>query len=68
MFAPQNPYYARISEKPSKSCKGSQRYYCPSCQQTYTETFDTIYYRRQIEPEKIADVLPKGLIQSLYSY
>ena len=43
--------------KHGKTSKGSQRYYCPSCQQTYTETFDTIYYRRQIEPEKIQMVL-----------
>ena len=40
-----------------KTSKGSQRYYCPICQQTFTETFDTLYYRRQVEPEKIRTVL-----------
>ena len=40
-----------------KTSKGSQRYYCPNCRQTYTETFDTIYYRRQVGPEKIRMVL-----------
>ncbi len=43
--------------KHGKTSKGNQRYYCPHCQQTHTETFDTIYYRRQVEPEKIHMVL-----------
>lgn len=43
--------------KHGKTSKGSQRYYCPSCRQTYTETFDTIYYRRQVESDKIRLVL-----------
>ena len=45
------------THKHGKTSKGSQRYYCPNCRQTYTETFDTIYYRRQVEPEKIRMVL-----------
>ncbi len=44
-------------DKHGKTSKGNQRYYCPNCQQTHTETFDTIYYRRQVEPEKIQMVL-----------
>ncbi|MBD1849461.1 IS1 family transposase [Cyanobacteria bacterium FACHB-502] len=24
--------------------KGAQRFKCPTCQQTFTETFDTLYY------------------------
>ena len=40
-----------------QTSKGSQRYYCPICQKTFTETFDTLYYRRQVEPEKIRTVL-----------
>lgn len=36
-----------------KTSKGSQRYFCPNCQQSFTETFDTLYYRRQITPEQI---------------
>ena len=43
--------------KHGKTSQGNQRYYCPNCQQTHTETFDTIYYRRQVEPEKIHMVL-----------
>ena len=40
-----------------KTSKGSQRYFCPMCQQSFTETFDTLYYRRQITPEEIRVVL-----------
>ncbi len=40
-----------------KTSKGSQRYYCLNCQQSFTETFDTIYYRRQVQSEKIRMVL-----------
>lgn len=45
------------THKHGQTSKGSQRYYCPICQQTFTETFDTLYYRRQVEPEKIQMVL-----------
>ena len=45
------------THKHGKTSKGSQRYYCPFCQQTFTETFDTLYYRRQVEPEQIRTVL-----------
>jgi transposase-like protein len=48
--------YEKIHEH-GKTSKASQRYSCPNCQQTYTETFETIYYRRQIEPKKIQMVL-----------
>ena len=45
------------THKHGKTSKGSQRYYCPVCKQSFTETFDTLYYRRQVEPEKIRMVL-----------
>jgi transposase-like protein len=45
------------THKHGKTSKGSQRYYCPNYQQTYSETFDTIYYRRQVKSEKIRTVL-----------
>ncbi len=45
------------THKQGKTSKGSQRYYCPICQQSFTETFDTLYYRRQVEPEKIRTLL-----------
>lgn len=45
------------SHRHGKTSKGSQRYCCPACQQSFTETFDTLYYRRQITPEKIRIVL-----------
>lgn len=40
-----------------KTSKGSQRYFCPGCPESFTETFDTLYYRRQITPEVIRVVL-----------
>ena len=45
------------AHKHGKTSKGSQRYYCLNCQQSFTETFDTIYYRRQVQSEKIRMVL-----------
>src|SRR4028119_304197 len=47
-------------EKPhkhGKTSKGAQRYFCPKCSQTFTETFDTLYYRRQVSEEEIWIVL-----------
>jgi transcriptional regulator NrdR family protein len=47
-------------EKPHKhglASKGSQRYFCPKCQQTFTDTFDTLYYRRQVSEEDVRIVL-----------
>lgn len=47
-------------EKPhkhGKTSKGTQRYFCPECRQTFTETFDTLYYRRQVSQEDIRIVL-----------
>jgi transposase-like protein len=47
-------------EKPhkhGKTSKGAQRYFCPKCSQTFTETFDTLYYRRQVSEEEVRIVL-----------
>ncbi len=35
----------------------SQRYYCQSCRQSFTSTFGTLYYRRQVSPEQTRIVL-----------
>ena len=45
------------SHRHGKTSKGSQRYRCSSCQQTFTETFDTVYYRRQVTPEQARTLL-----------
>jgi transposase-like protein len=45
------------THKHGKTSKGSQRYFCPVCQQTFTDTFDTLYYRRQLNPEQLHTVL-----------
>lgn len=34
-----------------------QRYFCPQCKQTFSESFDTLYYYRHVSPEQIQQVL-----------
>ena len=41
----------------SKTSKGHQRYRCPSCHQTFTDTLDTLYYRRQLTLSEIEGIL-----------
>jgi transposase-like protein len=36
---------------------GHQRYLCPVCHQTFSENFDSLYYRRQVSPDQIRQVL-----------
>ncbi len=36
---------------------GHQRYRCLECKQTFSESFDTIYYYRHVSPERIRQVL-----------
>ena len=43
--------------KHGKTSKGSQRYRCLNCKQTFTDTFDTTYYRRQVNEEEVRIVL-----------
>lgn len=43
--------------KHGKMPSGVQRYFCPSCTQTFNERFDTLYYHRHVSPEQIRQVL-----------
>lgn len=43
--------------KHGKTAKGVQRFKCPDCQQTFTQTFDTIYYRRQVSETEVHTIL-----------
>ena len=45
------------THKHGKTTKGSQRYFCPVCKPTFTDTFDTIYYRRKVSLKDIRIVL-----------
>ena len=45
------------THKHSKTSKGHQRYRCPSCQQTFSDTLDTLYYRRQLSAAEIEGIL-----------
>jgi transposase-like protein len=45
------------AHKHGKTSSGSQRYRCLNCKQTFSDTFDTIYYRRQVSQEKVRIVL-----------
>lgn len=45
------------AHKHSRTSKGSQRYRCPQCRQTFSETFDTLFYRRRVSEETIRMIL-----------
>lgn len=45
------------AHKHGKRPNGHQRYFCPACQQTFCESFDSLYYCRHISPEQIRQVL-----------
>ena len=36
---------------------GHQSYFCPQCKQTFSESFDTLYYWRRVGPEQVQQVL-----------
>ena len=45
------------THKHGRTSKGSQRYFCTVCKQSFTDTFDTIYYRRQLKPDEVHTIL-----------
>ena len=45
------------THKHGQTSKGSQRFRCASCGCTFTDTFDTLYYRRQVTPEQVETML-----------
>ena len=45
------------AHKHGKMPNGHQRYLCPACSQTFSENFDSLYYRRHVSPEQIRQVL-----------
>ena len=45
------------SHKHGKTSKGRQRFRCAACDRTFTETIDTLYYRRQVTPEQVETIL-----------
>ncbi len=45
------------AHKHGKMPNGHQRYLCPACKQTFSENFDTLYYRRHVSQEQIRQVL-----------
>ena len=36
---------------------GHQRYLCPACKQTFSESLDTLYYWRRVSPQRVQQVL-----------
>jgi transposase-like protein len=44
-------------KKYSRTANGTQRYQCKTCQQTFTATKGTIFYRRRTPMEQILEVL-----------
>ena len=45
------------AHKHGKMPNGHQRYLYPICKQTFSESFDSLYYRRHVSPEQIRQVL-----------
>jgi len=45
------------THKHGKTSKGRQRYLCPHCEKTFTDTFDTIYYRRHLDSDEVHRIL-----------
>lgn len=45
------------THKHGKMPNGHQRYYCLQCKQTFSESFDTLYYYRHFSPEQLHQVL-----------
>ena len=45
------------AHKHDRTSKGNQRFKCPRCGKTFTETINTMYYRRQVTPEEVERIL-----------
>jgi transposase-like protein len=43
--------------KHGNTAKGIERFKCPVCAQTFTSTFDTLYYRRQVSEAEVHQIL-----------
>ncbi len=46
------------AHKHGKTSKGGQRYLCPNYHKIFSNTFDTIYYRRHIDSAEIHTIRP----------
>lgn len=58
----QKPMQCPLCSRPKahghgKTSSGSQRYCCPNCKQTFTDTFGTIYYQQQVREEEVRIIL-----------
>ena len=45
------------AHKHDQTSKGNQRFKCPQCGKTFTETLNTLYYRRQVTVEEVETIL-----------
>ena len=45
------------AHKHDRTSKGNQRFKCPQCGKTFTETLSTLYYRRQLTVEEVETIL-----------
>jgi transposase-like protein len=43
--------------KHDRTSKGNQRFKCPQCGQTFTETLNILYYQRQVTVEEVETIL-----------
>ena len=52
------PYCDHLkTHKHGKTSKGTQRYKCAHCARTFVETFDTLYYWRQVSADEVESIL-----------
>jgi len=45
------------AHKHGRTPKGQQRFKCPICYNTFTDTLDTLYYRSQLSPQEVHTIL-----------
>jgi transposase-like protein len=45
------------AHKHGRTPKGQQRFKCPICYNTFTDTLDTLYYRRQLSHQEVHTIL-----------
>ncbi len=45
------------AHKHGRTSKGTQRFKCPKCGQTFSETINTLYYRRQVRAQELETIL-----------
>ena len=54
------------THKHGKTSKGTQRYKCAHCHRSFVETFDTLYYWRQVSADEVEKILQSQAEGAVY--